>query len=401
MYKNQMHAVLVLADGQHFIGRGFGSMQQVSGEVVFNTAMSGYQEIITDPSYLRQIVVFTAPQIGNTGVNTEDIEHSHICIEGMIVRDLPHHTSNFRCRQSLHDYLQTQNKPGIFGIDTRRLTRILCEQGAQHGCLDVFAANEDVATHIAAAHQQAMDFPGLEHMDLARHAGTGKADYWREGDWSLGKGYTIPSVFCGLKVVVYDFGVKNNILRIMRNLGCAVFVVPPQYPVADVIAMQPHGVLLANGPGDPAACTYAIDATRDLLMAGIPIMGICLGHQILALACGARVEKMKFGHHGANHPVQEIASGKVMITSQNHGFAVTEKDFPEDLTITHRSLFDHSIQGFRHRSQAALGFQGHPEASPGPHDMRSLFWDFNKMMSDYQDKLCFMNPKREKPDQAG
>ena len=370
-------ALLALQDGSLFRGVSIGIEGQISGEVVFNTAMTGYQEILTDPSYARQIVTLTYPHIGNVGTNPEDEEAADIHCAGLVIRDLPACTSNFRSTASLQDYLQSRGVIGIADIDTRRLTRILREKGAQNGCL---VAGDAIDEQAAIAEAQA--FPGLKGMDLAREVSTADNYPWRQGTWSLEDGLPSdrPEAETPYHVVAYDFGVKRNILRMLADRGCRLTVVPAQTPASEVLAMQPDGVFLSNGPGDPEPCDYAISAIREILAAGLPVFGICLGHQLLALASGARTVKMKFGHHGANHPVQDLDSGRVMITSQNHGFAVDEDSLPEQLTATHRSLFDGSLQGIARTDCPAFSFQGHPEASPGPHDVAPLFDRFIEMM---------------------
>jgi carbamoyl-phosphate synthase small subunit len=374
-------AVLVLEDGSVFRGRSIGAEGQSAGEVVFNTAMTGYQEILTDPSYLRQLVTLTYPHIGNTGTNAEDEESPGIKAAGLITRDLPPLTSNWRRQEDLPDYLTRQGVVGISDIDTRRLTRILREKGAQTGCLMAGSGiDEDAALAAARA------FPGLKGMDLAQEAGTAETYRWTRGSWRLDGGLPAPLDWedghFRRHVVAYDFGVKENILRLLVDHGCRVTVVPPKTPVNEVMALAPDGVFLSNGPGDPEPCDYAIRSIGELLAADMPMFGICLGHQLLGLASGARTLKMKFGHHGANHPVQDLASGTVLITSQNHGFAVDEETLPADVEATHRSLFDGSLQGIRHRAHPAFSFQGHPEASPGPHDIRPLFERFVTLMSE-------------------
>ena len=361
-------ALLALEDGSLFYGESIGAAGQSVGEVVFNTAMSGYQEIATDPSYRRQIVTLTYPHIGNTGVNAADEESSGVMCAGLVIRDLPLLPSNWRSEQRLEDYLAAQGVVGIAGIDTRRLTRILREKGAQGGCL---VAGEDLNDEAAVAAARA--FPGLQGMDLAREVTTPERYTWRQGSWSLGRGLPEENRDLPYHVVAYDYGVKRNILRMLVDRGCQLTVVPAETPAVDVLALDPDGVFLSNGPGDPEPCAYAIDAIATLLDAGMPLFGICLGHQLLALASGARSAKMKFGHHGANHPVQDLASGQVFITSQNHGFAVDEASLPATLQATHRSLFDGTLQGIAHVDRPAFGFQGHPEASPGPHEMAYLF----------------------------
>jgi carbamoyl-phosphate synthase small subunit len=370
-------ALLALQDGSLFRGVSIGIEGQISGEVVFNTAMTGYQEILTDPSYARQLVTLTYPHIGNVGTNPEDEEAAAIHCAGLVIRDLPACTSNFRSTASLGDYLQSRAVIGIAGIDTRRLTRILREKGAQGGCL---VAGDAIDEQAAIAGAQA--FPGLKGMDLAREVSTPGTYPWRQGTWSLEGGLPVdaPDTDLPYHVVAYDFGVKLNILRMLSDRGCRLTVVPAQTPASEVLAMQPDGVFLSNGPGDPEPCDYAITAIRELLATKLPVFGICLGHQLLALASGARTMKMKFGHHGANHPVQDLDSKRVMITSQNHGFAVDEDSLPEHLSATHRSLFDGSLQGIARTDCPAFSFQGHPEASPGPHDVAPLFDRFIEMM---------------------
>ena len=372
-------AVLVLEDGSVFRGTSIGADGTSVGEVVFNTAMSGYQEILTDPSYLRQLVTLTYPHIGNVGTNPEDEESGAVQAAGLIIRDLPILPSNFRMRESLETYLARQGVVGIAGLDTRRLTRLLREKGAQNGCIQAGGTIDE-----AVALTQARAFPGLKGMDLAQHASTQEAYPWTQGVWSLERGLPEPvkpvADQLPFHVVAYDYGIKRNILRMLVERGCHVTVVPAHMPAATVLALKPDGVFLSNGPGDPEPCDYAITAIRELLETDIPLFGICLGHQLLGLACGARTHKMKFGHHGANHPVQDLKSGAVMISSQNHGFAVDEQSLPETLEATHRSLFDGSLQGIRHRARPAFSFQGHPEASPGPHDVAPVFDHFIDLM---------------------
>jgi carbamoyl-phosphate synthase small subunit len=370
-------AILVLEDGSVFKGLAIGASGISVGEVVFNTAMSGYQEILTDPSYARQIVTLTYPHIGNTGTNTEDEESSSIWAAGLVIRDLPLLASNYRNEQSLSDYLSSRNIVGIADIDTRRLTRILREKGAQNGCL-MAGDNIDEAKALA----QAKAFAGLKGMDLAKEVTVTESYRWTEGSWEWGQGHSEkPAGELPWHVVAFDYGVKRNILRMLVDRGCRLTVVPAQTSAADVLAMNPDGIFLSNGPGDPEPCTYAIEAIQELLKTEIPIFGICLGHQLLALASGAKTAKMKFGHHGANHPVQNIDDGTVLITSQNHGFAADESSLPDILRVTHKSLFDGSLQGIHRTDKPAFSFQGHPEASPGPHDAAPLFDHFIELIA--------------------
>jgi carbamoyl-phosphate synthase small subunit len=371
-------ALLALADGTVFRGQGIGAAGSSVGEVVFNTAMTGYQEILTDPSYTRQIVTLTYPHIGNVGVNREDCEASSVYAAGLVIRDLPLVASNFRSEQTLDTYLKAENVVAIAGIDTRRLTRILREKGAQAGCL---VAGEQLNADAAIA--QARAFPGLAGMDLAKVVSVDKPYAWTEGEWKLGKGY-VAQENTKFHVVAYDFGVKRNILRMLAERGCKLTVVPAQTPAKDVLALKPDGVFLSNGPGDPEPCDYAIAAIREFLDVKLPTFGICLGHQLMGLAAGGKTLKMKFGHHGANHPVKDLESGHVMITSQNHGFAVDPKTLPGNVKVTHVSLFDCSLQGLAWTDRPALCFQGHPEASPGPHDVSYLFDRFIKLMEQNQ-----------------
>ena len=366
-------AVLALADGTIFRGTAIGAEGQSIGEVVFNTALTGYQEILTDPSYANQIVTLTYPHIGNVGVNTEDQESNQIWAAGLVIRDLPLMVSNFRSEQSLDRYLAERGIVGIADIDTRKLTRILRETGSQSGCIIVGDIDEQKAV------EAAKQFPGLKGMDLAQQVTTTEAYSWQQKSWQLGEEYQQQDEF-KFKVVAYDFGVKQNILRMLVDRGCDLTVVPAQTPASEVLAMNPDGVFLSNGPGDPEPCDYAIEAISELLKTDIPLFGICLGHQLLALASGAKTAKMKFGHHGANHPVEDIANKTVMITSQNHGFAVEEDGLPSCLKATHRSLFDGSLQGIHRTDKPAFSFQGHPEASPGPHDAAPLFDHFIELM---------------------
>jgi carbamoyl-phosphate synthase small subunit len=366
-------AILVLADGSVFHGYSIGADGAGVGEVVFNTSMTGYQEILTDPSYCRQIVTLTYPHIGNVGTNPEDAESGKVHASGLIIRDLPLLASNFRMAQSLPDFLREQNVVAIAGIDTRRLTRLLREKGSQNGC--ILAGNIDEA----AALEKARACPSMAGLDLAKVVTCAEKHEWSEGEWVLGKGFTQPAEKPH-HVVAYDFGVKRNILRMLTSRGCRVTVVPAQTPAAEVLAMNPDGVFLSNGPGDPEPCDYAINAIQEVLEKKVPTFGICLGHQLLGLASGAKTRKMKFGHHGGNHPVQDLDSQRVLITSQNHGFAVDESTLPGNLRATHQSLFDGSNQGISRTDCPAFSFQGHPEASPGPHDVAYLFDRFVGMM---------------------
>ena len=364
-------AILALEDGSVFHGTAIGSDGETSGEVVFNTAMTGYQEILTDPSYARQIVTLTYPHIGNTGTTLQDEEASQTWAAGLVIRDLPLLASNWRNTLPLDEYLKKHGIVAIADIDTRRLTRILREKGAQNGAIVVGA---DVAACEARALELAESFPGLKGMDLAKEVTTKENYSWTEGVWDLATDTHLDRADqARYHVVTYDYGVKRNILRMLAERGCRLTVVPAQTPAEAVLALNPDGIFLSNGPGDPAPCDYAITAIRELLPTGLPIFGICLGHQLLALASGAQTEKMKFGHHGANHPVQDLAGNTVMITSQNHGFAVAEQTLPEHLRATHKSLFDGSLQGIERTDVPAFSFQGHPEASPGPHDVAPLF----------------------------
>lgn len=371
--------MLILEDGTVFQGESIGADGQTVGEVVFNTAITGYQEILTDPSYCKQIVTLTYPHIGNTGTNAEDEESSAIHAAGLIIRDLPLLASNWRNTKPLDQYLRDNGVVAIADIDTRKLTRILREKGAQNGCI-IAGEGLDQATALEAAKA----FPGLKGMDLAKEVTTDTPYEWAQGSWTLEGG--LPDAphpieeHLPLHVVAYDYGVKRNILRMLVDRGCRVSVVPAQTPASEVMAMNPDGVFLSNGPGDPEPCDYAIEAIKEVLDSGVPTFGICLGHQLLALASGAQTVKMKFGHHGANHPVQDLDNKTVMISSQNHGFAVDEESLPAHLTATHRSLFDSSLQGIHRTDKPAFGFQGHPEASPGPHDVAPVFDHFIELM---------------------
>jgi len=368
-------AVLALADGTIFHGQSIGAKGNSTGEVVFNTALTGYQEILTDPSYARQLVTLTCPHIGNTGATPEDLESSQVYAAGLIIRDLALLSSNWRASESLPEFLERGRLVAIAGIDTRKLTRLLREKGAQAGCI---MTGEQVDQ--AAAVKAARKFPGLKGMDLAKVVTTKRRFQWNEGSlWPDGARAPIRSQQ-RLHVVAYDFGIKRNILRLLADGGCRMTVVPAQTSAEDALALEPDGVFLSNGPGDPEPCEYAINAAKKFLATDLPVFGICLGHQILGLAAGARTVKMKFGHHGANHPVQDLESGRVFITSQNHGFSVDESSLPAEVRPTHRSLFDGSLQGIAFRERPAFGFQGHPEASPGPHDLKPLFERFNHLM---------------------
>jgi carbamoyl-phosphate synthase small subunit len=367
--------VLALADGTIFRGQSIGARGNTTGEVVFNTALTGYQEILTDPSYARQIVTLTCPHIGNTGTTPEDLESTQVYAAGLIIRDLSLLASNWRANESLPEFLERGRVVAIAGIDTRKLTRMVREKGAQAGCI-MTGEKVDEAAAIKAARK----FPGLKGMDLAKVVTTKRGFQWNEGSlWPESARAPIRSQQ-RLHVVAYDFGIKRNILRLLADSGCRMTVVPAQTSAEDTLALEPDGVFLSNGPGDPEPCTYAIEATKKFVATDLPVFGICLGHQILGLAAGARTVKMKFGHHGANHPVQDLESGRVFITSQNHGFAVDEATLPAGVRTTHRSLFDGSLQGIAFNERPVFGFQGHPEASPGPHDLRPLFERFNHLM---------------------
>jgi carbamoyl-phosphate synthase small subunit len=368
-------AVLALADGTIFRGQSVGAKGNTTGEVVFNTALTGYQEILTDPSYARQIVTLTVPHIGNTGATPEDLESAQVYAAGLVIRDLPPISSNWRANESLTEFLERGKVVAIAGIDTRRLTRILREKGAQAGCI-MTGDQVDASAAVKAARK----FPGLKGMDLAKVVSTKRSYQWNEG--TLWPDQAVAPIRANqrLHVVAYDFGIKRNILRLLADGGCRMTVVPAQTSAEEALGLEPDGIFLSNGPGDPEPCTYAITATQRFLETDLPVFGICLGHQILGLAAGARTVKMKFGHHGANHPVQELESGRVFITSQNHGFAVDEETLPEGVVATHRSLFDGSLQGLAFQERPVFGFQGHPEASPGPHDVKALFERFNHLM---------------------
>lgn len=366
-------AILILEDGTLFKGTAIGATGLSVGEVVFNTAMTGYQEILTDPSYAKQLVTLTYPHIGNTGTNDEDAESSNVWATGLIIRDLPILASSWRNQKSLQDYLKDNNILGIADIDTRKLTRILREKGAQAGAIMAGDIDE------AKALQAAKDFPGLKGMDLAKVVSQKEVTNWKDSTWTIEDGYQAAPEL-SYKVVAYDFGAKSNILRMLVERGCDLTVVPAETPAADVLAMNPDGVFLSNGPGDPEPCDYAIEAIKTILDKNIPIFGICLGHQLLGLASGAKTMKMKFGHHGANHPVKDLDNNRVMITSQNHGFAIDPETLPDTLKATHVSLFDGTSQGIHRTDKPAFSFQGHPEASPGPHDAAPLFDHFIELM---------------------
>lgn len=366
-------AILALADGTIFRGVSIGAPGHTVAELVFNTSMTGYQEILTDPSYSGQIVTLTYPHIGNTGVNAEDVEASRVHAAGLVVRDCPARVSNFRATQSLPDYLAAQGVVAIAGIDTRKLTRILREKGNQGGCILV-GEDAERALELARA------FPGMAGQDLAKVVSQKEISDWTEGSWELGEGYTRPSLD-GFHVVAYDFGAKQNILRLLADRGCRITVVPAETPAEEALKLNPDGVFLSNGPGDPEPCDYAVAATRTFLERKLPLLGICLGHQILGLAVGAKTVKMKTGHHGGNHPVQDVQTGRVYITSQNHGFAVDIASLPANARVTHISLFDRSLQGFELTDRPAFGFQGHPEAGPGPHEISVLFDKFISLMA--------------------
>lgn len=374
-------AILALADGTVFVGQSIGAAGSTVGEVVFNTSMTGYQEILTDPSYYQQIVTLTYPHIGNVGVNEEDVESGKPQAAGLIIKDLSALVSNFRATGSLQDYLRSNGVVAIAGIDTRRLTRHLREHGAQNGCILALEAGAEAVTD--AVKQQAIASaqaaPSMAGLDLAKVVTTGKSYTWTQTTWALGSGYGEQDKV-SFHVVAYDFGIKRNILRLLAAAGCRITVVPAQTPFAEVMAFKPDGLFFSNGPGDPEPCEYAIESARKAIEAGVPSFGICLGHQIMALAMGAKTFKMKFGHHGGNHPVKDLDNGRVSITSQNHGFAVDEKSLPSNLRVTHISLFDGTVQGLAHKEKPAFSFQGHPEASPGPNDIPYLFEQFVQMM---------------------
>ena len=378
-------ALLVLEDGTIFRGESIGADGQTVGEVVFNTALTGYQEILTDPSYCKQIVTLTYPHIGNTGTNEEDEESAEIYASGLIIRDLPLLASNWRSQKPLDQYLEDKGVVAIAGIDTRKLTRILREKGAQSGTIIAGDSLDE-----AAALEAAKAFPGLKGMDLAKEVTTDTVYNWTEGTWDLEEGHQATSEpveeHLPMHVVAYDYGIKRNILRMLVDRGCRVTVVPAQTPASEVLAMNPDGVFLSNGPGDPEPCDYAIEAIKEIVDTGVATFGICLGHQLLSLASGAKTMKMKFGHHGANHPVQDLNTKTVMISSQNHGFAVDDSALPETLEVTHRSLFDQTLQGLHRTDRPAFGFQGHPEASPGPHDVAPVFDHFIELIQSAENR---------------
>ncbi|OTQ48283.1 glutamine-hydrolyzing carbamoyl-phosphate synthase small subunit [Gilliamella apis] len=382
----QTYALLILQDGSQFIGKSIGADGQTVGEVVFNTSMTGYQEILTDPSYCEQIVTLTYPHIGNVGTNSADDESTQVYAKGLIIRDLPLIASNYRSEMDLSSYLKKHNVIAIADIDTRRLTRILREKGAQHGVIITANDKQTLLDKAENAKQQAVDYKGLSGLDLAQDVTCSKSYTWTSSIWTIQQEHPTPKAESELPyhVVAYDFGVKQNILRMLVARGCKLTVVPAKTPANEVLALNPDGIFLSNGPGDPAPCTYAIEAIKQFLTTDIPVFGICLGHQLLALACGAKTIKMKFGHHGGNHPVKDLENNRVMITAQNHGFAVDEITLPTHLRATHKSLFDGSLQGIHHNQKPAFSFQGHPEASPGPHDAAPLFDHFIELIKIYK-----------------
>ncbi|OCG27866.1 carbamoyl phosphate synthase small subunit [Gilliamella sp. wkB108] len=382
----QTYALLMLQDGSQFIGKSIGADGQTVGEVVFNTSMTGYQEILTDPSYAEQMVTLTYPHIGNVGTNDADAESSQVYAKGLIIRDLPQLASNYRNELDLSSYLKQHKVVAIADIDTRRLTRILREKGAQHGVIITANDKEALLAQVQSAKQQAINFKGLTGLDLAKEVTCKQRYTWTQGLWTRQNELPTPKAERELPyhVVAYDFGVKRNILRMLVERGCKLTVVPAKTSANEVLALAPDGIFLSNGPGDPAPCTYAIDAIKQFLTTNIPVFGICLGHQLLALASGAKTVKMKFGHHGGNHPVKDLENNRVMITAQNHGFAVDESSLPTYLRATHKSLFDGSLQGIHHNEKPAFSFQGHPEASPGPHDAAPLFDHFIELIKIYK-----------------
>lgn len=382
----QTYALLMLQDGSQFIGKSIGANGQTVGEVVFNTSMTGYQEILTDPSYSEQLVTLTYPHIGNVGTNDADAESNQIYAKGLIIRDLPLIASNYRSEMDLSSYLKQHNVIAIADIDTRRLTRILCEKGAQHGVIITANDKQTLLDKAENAKQEALNYKGLSGLDLAKEVTCKESYIWTCGIWTRQQEHPTPKAESELPyhVVAYDFGVKQNILRMLVERGCKLTVVPAKTPANEVLSLNPDGIFLSNGPGDPAPCTYAIEAIKQFLTTNIPVFGICLGHQLLALACGAKTVKMKFGHHGGNHPVKDLENNRVMITAQNHGFAVDESTLPAHLRATHKSLFDGSLQGIHHNQKPAFSFQGHPEASPGPHDAAPLFDHFIELIKIYK-----------------
>ncbi|MCX8581939.1 glutamine-hydrolyzing carbamoyl-phosphate synthase small subunit [Gilliamella sp. B3482] len=380
----QTYALLILQDGSQFIGKSIGAEGQTVGEVVFNTSMTGYQEILTDPSYCEQLVTLTYPHIGNVGTNNADAESNQVYAKGLIIRDLPLLASNYRNELDLSSYLKQHNVIAIADIDTRRLTRILREKGAQHGVIITANERETLLEKADTAKQMAIDFKGLSGLDLAQKVTCTKSYLWTQGVWTREQEHPAAKNASPYHVVAYDFGVKRNILRMLVERGCKLTIVPAKTSAQEILALNPDGIFLSNGPGDPAPCTYAIDAIKQFLATDIPIFGICLGHQLLALACGAKTIKMKFGHHGGNHPVKDLENNRVMITAQNHGFAVDEMSLPTHLRVTHKSLFDGSLQGIHHNQKPAFSFQGHPEASPGPHDAAPLFDHFIELIKIYK-----------------
>ena len=380
----QTYALLILQDGSQFIGKSIGADGQTVGEVVFNTSMTGYQEILTDPSYCEQLVTLTYPHIGNVGTNNADAESNQVYAKGLIIRDLPLLASNYRNELDLSSYLKQHNVIAIADIDTRRLTRILREKGAQHGVIITANDKETLLEKADTAKQMAIDFKGLSGLDLAQKVTCTKSYLWTQGVWTREQEHPAAKNALPYHVVAYDFGVKRNILRMLVERGCKLTIVPAKTSAQEVLALNPDGIFLSNGPGDPAPCTYAIDAIKQFLTTDIPVFGICLGHQLLALACGAKTVKMKFGHHGGNHPVKDLENNRVMITAQNHGFAVDEMSLPTHLRVTHKSLFDGSLQGIHHNQKPAFSFQGHPEASPGPHDAAPLFDHFIELIKIYK-----------------
>ena len=380
----QTYALLILQDGSQFIGKSIGADGETVGEVVFNTSMTGYQEILTDPSYCEQLVTLTYPHIGNVGTNNADAESNQVYAKGLIIRDLPLLASNYRNELDLSSYLKQHNVIAIADIDTRRLTRILREKGAQHGVIITANDRETLLEKADTAKQMAIDFKGLSGLDLAQKVTCTKSYLWKQGVWTREQEHPAAKNALPYHVVAYDFGVKRNILRMLVERGCKLTIVPAKTSAQEVLALNPDGIFLSNGPGDPAPCTYAIDAIKQFLTTDIPIFGICLGHQLLALACGAKTIKMKFGHHGGNHPVKDLENNRVMITAQNHGFAVDEMSLPTHLRVTHKSLFDGSLQGVHHNQKPAFSFQGHPEASPGPHDAAPLFDHFIELIKIYK-----------------